>query len=99
MGAWGSGKQLLWKRTIERMLELAKRWGPYFLGAFVASLGLSLQAYIFLDGKCYQFTLIATFMVIAVLCLAMAAIAFVYDFREARRKDYEQKHPGKHINW
>ena len=74
------------------MLDIARRWGPYFLGAFAILLGLILQALIFLNEKSYQFILIIVFAVFALICLTMTVIALTYDIKDVRKKDYERKH-------
>ena len=85
-----------WKRIIYRMLELAKRWGPYFLGAFaVLAVGGCAPLY-YLNGKSYQLPLSITLWTLSFICLIIATIAFVYDVKDARRKDKKEeasKHP------
>ncbi len=79
-----------WKRIIYRMLELAKRWGPYFLGASVGWTGLGFGCLI------QHWQILASILfVLASICLIITIIAFIYDIKDARQKDYKKKHPPK----
>ena len=78
------------KGIIHRMLKLAKHWGPYFLGAWVVSWGLSANMYILLYGKSYWLALMLMFAIIGLICLAMTITSLVYGVRDALRRDKEQ---------
>ena len=81
------------RRIISPMIDFAKRWGPYFLTAFVVLLGLALQAIIqnwsFLDD--YRTTTTIILFILAMTCLLITIIALIYDVKDARRKDRETK--------
>ena len=52
------------KRIIQRMIDFAKRWGPAFLVAFVASVGLILQNCIYLKSIIITIILVAYIAII-----------------------------------
>ena len=89
-------KMIRWKRIIKRMLELAKRWGPYFFSAFVALVIGIVPALILLNNPAPLVTMLA---VLAVICLIATIIALYYDIKGARKKDYEEKHPPPFKLW
>ena len=87
------------RRIIIRMLEFAKRWGPYFLGAFVVLLGGAIQTWIFF--KDYRVLATVILLILSVFCFIATIVALVYDFRNARKKDkkeYDRTH-GKFHDW
>ncbi len=74
------------------MLDLSKRWGPYFLGAFVVLLGGALQTWIFF--KDYRVLATVILLILAMFCLMATILALVYDIKDARRKDKKAKEPS-----
>ncbi len=69
---------------IHHMVEFAKHWGPAFLVASVASIGLTLQSYIYL--KIILITLVL--LIISMILFIFTVIALYYDLRDAYRKDH-----------
>lgn len=71
------------------MLEVYKRsWQVFFplFGAFVLG---AIQTYIFFKDPQIAVTIIL--LILAAICLIIGIIAFVYDIKDALRKDREKK--------
>lgn len=78
--------------TIRRMLELYKRAWQVFFPLFAVFIGLALNGWIFLKNYHVPITIILLFF--ALICLVIGIITFVYDIRDARRKDKKAKAPS-----
>lgn len=77
---------------IFRMIELYKRcWQVFFPLFGLFTLG-SLQSYIylFLEGRPYGCLISIILAVMAVICLLIGIIAFIFDVKDSRRKDRER---------
>ncbi len=77
------------KCIIQHMLEIYKRSWQVFFSLFGIFLLLALQSYIFLED--YQIPVTITLLILAVICLIIGIIAFVYDIKDGRQKDKERK--------
>ena len=76
------------------MLEIIKRWGPYLLTASAAFTGVGFVPY--LNGYILASILI---WCLAFLCLVSAVYALIFDVRNGRRKDKEQKDSDSRPHW
>ncbi len=76
---------------IRNMLELYKRCWQVFLPLFTLFLISGLQAFYYLDEYKYQWVIITILLILAVICLIIGITAFVYTFKDARRKGRESK--------
>jgi len=74
---------------IRHMLEIYKQCWKVFFPLFGVFLLGGVQTYIFL--KDYQIPVTITLLILAVICLIIGIIAFVYDIQDAHRKDKERK--------
>ncbi len=74
------------------MLEVARRWGPYFLGAFVVLVGLVIQTWMYLHDN--RIVAILILCILAFVCLIMTIIALIFDIKMGWRKD----HPSHRID-
>ena len=78
------------------MLEFAKRWGPTFFTAFIASSLALIPILIYLDSKSYLKLVLIFWGFLVLVTLTMAVIALVYDIKDARRRDKEEKRKADH---
>jgi len=74
------------------MLELYKRCWQIFIPAFVGLSGLAVTTWILFDD--YRIPVTIILLILASVCLVIGIIAFVYDIKDARRKDKEAKAPS-----
>lgn len=79
IGFWGK---------IHHMLEVYKRCWVVFFPVFVALLALALQALIFLKNPALV-TLIL--LALAMVCLIIGITAFVYDIKDGRKRDRDER--------
>ncbi|MFH1140303.1 MAG: hypothetical protein V1724_01230, partial [Chloroflexota bacterium] len=77
------------RHIIRRMLEFARRWGPAFLAAFIASILGIIPVLIYV--KDYRTPVIVFLLVLASICLGFTIYALVCDIKEGLRKDRERK--------
>jgi hypothetical protein len=79
------------KGIIHRMIEFYKRCWVVFLPLFSVLLLGAIQTWIMLE----KYRDIATFILLisAGICLIIGIVAFICDFGDARKKEYDKKHP------
>lgn len=73
---------------IPRMLELCKRWGPYFFSAFIVLVTCIVSTLILLKNP---IPIIVPLSFLAIICLIASITALYYDIKDACRKDKETK--------
>ncbi len=86
------------KRIIRRVKEIARTiWTVCFSTFAVLTVGGCAPLY-YLNGKSYQFLLSIIIWILALICLVIAVIAFIYDFKTTWQKDKQAKAP-KHLRF
>ena len=79
---------LIWY-IIQHMLEVYKRSWQVFFPLFGVFLLGAVQTYIFLED--YQIPITITLLILAMICIIIGIIVFVYDIKNAHRRDKERK--------
>ena len=89
-------------RIMHRMLELYKRSWQVFFPLFAVFICASVQLLIYfpswLSLKDYKIIILFILLFFALICLVIGIITFVYDIRDARRKDKKAKAPSAYEN-
>jgi len=78
------------------MLELHKRCWQVFFPLFAVFLLGGLQVFYYLGEYKYQELIIVVLFILAVICLIIGINAFVYDIKDARRKEREYEAKKMH---
>ena len=76
---------------IRRMLELYKRTWQVFFPVFAALLLGAVGNIIWLNDKWYMPLIAIVLGILALIFLVMATMGYIYDYRDARRKDKENE--------
>jgi len=76
------------KRIIQRMKEISRRLWEICFSAFVVLIVGSSAPLYYLKGESYQYLVSLVLLFLALICLVIAIVAFIYDFRHTWAKEH-----------
>jgi hypothetical protein len=75
------------RHIICRMLDFYRRTWQVFFGLFGALLLGAIQIVVWLNDQWYMPLMAISVSILALICLMMALIGYINDYRDARRKE------------